>query len=93
MPPAAHRPDRLCSRPGCAADASATMTYDYAARAAWLDELAPEADPNQYDLCPAHADRLAVPQAWARTDRWAAATVEVRPAPAPLPVLFERIAV
>ena len=80
---------RLCSRPGCAADASATMTYDYRARAAWLDDLDPEPYPNQYDLCPSHADGLAVPQGWARTDRRTSAVVEVPPTP----VLFERIAV
>ena len=81
---------RLCSRPGCAADASATMTYDYTARSAWIDDLEPESEPNQYDLCATHADRLAVPQGWARSDRRASAVIEVRP---PMPVLFERIAV
>jgi hypothetical protein len=50
---------------------------------AWLDDLAYEVDPNQYDLCPAHAERLSVPQGWARTDRRASA---VRP-------LFDRVAV
>ena len=59
------------------------MTYDYASRTAWLDDLAAEPDPNQYDLCPAHAERLSVPQGWARTDRRASA---VRP-------LFARVAV
>lgn len=59
------------------------MTYDYSSRSVWLDDLASDADPNQYDLCPAHADRLAVPQGWLRTDRRATA---VRP-------LFARVAV
>jgi hypothetical protein len=59
------------------------MTYDYRGRAAWLDDLAETADPNQYDLCPAHAERLAVPQGWTRTDR---RFTVVRP-------LFQRIAV
>lgn len=59
------------------------MTYDYSSKSAWLDDLAYESDPNQYDLCPAHADRLAVPQGWFRTDRRATA---VRP-------LFTRVAV
>ena len=59
------------------------MTYDYSSRRAWLDDLANEPDPNQYDLCPTHADRLAVPQGWECTDRRATA---VRP-------LFARIAV
>lgn len=59
------------------------MTYDYAARMAWLDDLVDDPDPNDYDLCPSHADRLGVPHGWIRTDRRATA---VRP-------LFERIAV
>lgn len=59
------------------------MTYDYSSKAAWLDDLEHETDPNQYDLCPAHAQRLSVPQGWVRTDRRA---TEVRP-------LFRRIAV
>ena len=60
------------------------MTYDYASRMVWLDDLASEADPNQYDLCPSHAERLSVPQGWNRTDRRACA---VRP------LLFTRVAV
>ena len=59
------------------------MTYDYRSSSAWLDDLAYEHDPNQYDLCPAHAERLSVPQGWDRIDRRATA---VRP-------LFARIAV
>ncbi|MDP9005396.1 MAG: DUF3499 family protein [Actinomycetota bacterium] len=60
---------RLCARQGCAAEASSTMTYDYAGRCVWLDELDPEASPAGYDLCTDHADRLAVPSGWSRTDR------------------------
>jgi hypothetical protein len=59
------------------------MTYDYSSRTAWLDDLASETDPNQYDLCPGHADRLAVPQGWHRRDR---RVTSVRP-------LFARVAV
>lgn len=45
------------------------MTYDYAARTAWLDGLDPDALPSGYDLCTMHADALGVPQGWERTDR------------------------
>jgi hypothetical protein len=45
------------------------MSYDYASRTVWVDDLANESDPNTYDLCPAHADRQGVPQGWNRTDR------------------------
>ena len=45
------------------------MSYDYSSRTVWVDDLASEADPNIYDLCPVHADRQGVPQGWSRTDR------------------------
>lgn len=59
------------------------MSYDYASRTVWLDDLAAETDPNAYDLCPIHADRQGVPQGWNRTDR---RVTVVRP-------MFNRIAV
>lgn len=60
---------RQCSRTGCSRTATATMTYGYAARAAWIDDLDPEHSPSGYDLCAEHADRLSVPQGWRREDR------------------------
>lgn len=60
---------RLCARPGCGAVAAASLTYEYAGRTVWLDELAPEREPSAYDLCAAHADNLRVPQGWTRDDR------------------------
>jgi hypothetical protein len=59
------------------------MSFDYTSRTVWLDDLRAEADPNAYDLCPAHADRQGVPQGWIRTDR---RVTEVYP-------LFNRVAV
>lgn len=67
-PVPAPRP-RLCARPGCDGEASATMTYDYRARQAWIDGLDAERSPAGYDLCAGHADRLGVPSGWSRTDR------------------------
>ncbi|CAN5746525.1 hypothetical protein BH24ACT2_BH24ACT2_08410 [soil metagenome] len=67
-PAPAIRP-RLCARPACAEVACATMTYDYAARAAWIDRLDDDASPAGYDLCDGHATRLGVPSGWTRTDR------------------------
>lgn len=52
------------------------MSYDYASRTVWVDDLHPDHDPNTYDLCPAHADRLGVPQGWNHTER---RVTEVRP--------------
>jgi hypothetical protein len=60
---------RTCAKPGCPAVASATLTYDYAARTAWVELLGVEAHPMAYDLCTAHADGLRVPQGWALQDR------------------------
>ena len=59
------------------------MSYDYKGRTVTLDDLDPDLDPNQYDLCPSHADRLSVPQGWNRIDRRVST---VRP-------LFSRVAV
>lgn len=60
---------RQCARPGCSQPAVATLTYDYGGQAAWLDRLSAEPHPQTYDLCPAHADRLSVPQGWRLEDR------------------------
>jgi hypothetical protein len=60
---------RQCSRPGCAAPAGCTLTYQYARSQVWLDQLSSERDPHGYDLCERHADRLGVPAGWRLADR------------------------
>jgi hypothetical protein len=60
---------RQCSRPGCAEPAEATLSYQYARRVAWLDRLTLEREPNDYDLCGRHADRVGVPSGWRLDDR------------------------
>jgi Protein of unknown function (DUF3499) len=60
---------RQCSRPGCAAPAASTLTYQYARSLVWLDVLSDERDPHGYDLCAQHADRLGVPAGWRLDDR------------------------
>ena len=45
------------------------MSYGYESRTVWVDDLHEHVDPNNYDLCPTHADRQGVPQGWNRTDR------------------------
>lgn len=57
-----------CSRPACQRQSVATLTYDYAARVATVDDLAP-AHPMQYDLCADHTSRLSVPNGWQLVDR------------------------
>jgi hypothetical protein len=60
---------RLCARPGCSAPATASLSYEYGARRAWLDDLDDERNPHTYDLCAEHANRLVVPRGWERDDR------------------------
>jgi len=60
---------RTCAKPGCNISASATLTYDYGHRTAWVERLDVEAHPMSYDLCAAHADGMRVPQGWALQDR------------------------
>jgi uncharacterized protein DUF3499 len=53
----------------CSGPATASLTYDYAGRRAWLDDLDEEHDPHAYDLCADHADGLTVPRGWVCEDR------------------------
>ena len=45
------------------------MTYHYASRTVWLDNLDEEPEPGDHDLCAAHAARLGPPAGWALDDR------------------------
>ncbi|MDX1658065.1 MAG: DUF3499 family protein [Nitriliruptorales bacterium] len=60
---------RPCARPGCPAPASATLSFRYSSREAWLGELRAEAVPETYDLCGTHADRTRPPHGWQLVDR------------------------
>lgn len=60
---------RQCSRPTCSEDATATLTYVYGGRLVFLDLLSTARDPNDYDLCARHADRVRVPNGWGLEDR------------------------
>ncbi|HVL28834.1 MAG TPA: DUF3499 family protein [Acidimicrobiales bacterium] len=59
---------RLCRRPGCAEPAAAALTFQYAARTVWLDDIGPR-EPHSIDLCTMHADRVTPPRGWAGEDR------------------------
>ncbi|MDZ7675266.1 MAG: DUF3499 family protein [Acidimicrobiales bacterium] len=63
-----------CSRPGCRRAPIATLTYDYGARVATVERLAPH-HPMQYDLCELHTERLSVPNGWTLVDRRVTAPV------------------
>lgn len=59
---------RRCSRNGCRWPASASLTYAYTQSIAWIEDLTPVSHPAAYDLCAAHAERLAVPIGWEKQD-------------------------
>ena len=59
---------RRCSRNACRWPASASLTYAYAQKLAWIEDLTPQPHPAAYDLCAAHAERLAVPVGWTKED-------------------------
>lgn len=76
--------DRHCAKPGCADPALASLSYDYAARTAWIDDLPDDVGrvtpAHAHALCGRHADTLTVPHGWRRDDRRG-------PAARPLPTL------
>jgi hypothetical protein len=55
---------RRCSRTACAAEAVATLTFDYADSMAVLGPLAIVREPHGYDLCSRHAARTSAPVGW-----------------------------
>lgn len=59
---------RTCARPGCDRAAVATLSYNYADRVVWVDDLAAEAHPMIHDLCEHHAEGLRIPRGWERRD-------------------------
>ena len=71
--------NRRCARPGCGRPASTTLSYAYAERVVWLDDLHAEDSPAHHDLCGPHADRTRPPRGWELTDRREA--VVAAPAP------------
>lgn len=59
---------RRCSRSGCRWPASASLTFAYRTSTVWIEDLISEPHPAAYDLCAAHAERLAVPMGWNKED-------------------------
>ncbi len=60
---------RRCARPGCGSEAATTLSYAYAERVVWLDDLHENAHPANYDLCGFHARRTRPPKGWELRDR------------------------
>lgn len=44
------------------------MSYAYADRTVWLEDLAAEAHPMVHDLCDAHSSGVRVPNGWSLQD-------------------------
>lgn len=59
---------RRCRRSLCGDAAVATLTFRYASAQAWLEDLAPEPEPQRWDLCADHAEALTVPVGWDLVD-------------------------
>ena len=58
-----------CARPGCTSAPVAVLTYDYAQRTAWLDDVGGAPLGTTWLLCITHADSLSVPVGWELEDR------------------------
>src|SRR5436190_16316199 len=58
-----------CARPGCTSAPVAVLTYDYAQRTAWLDDVGRAPQGTTWLLCLTHADTLRVPVGWQLEDR------------------------
>lgn len=68
MPIGSFKPVRRCSRNGCRWPASASLTFAYREKIAWIEDLVADPHPAAYDLCAAHAERMAVPVGWDKQD-------------------------
>ena len=54
----------------CGAAASAVMSYSYAAREVWLDDISGSLEPgSDYAFCGEHAGRMSAPRGWTLADR------------------------
>ena len=65
-----------CAR--CGNPAATFMSYDYAERAVWLEDLTRATAEAGHPLCVDHADRLTPPMGWTLTDRRSVTPLFVR---------------
>lgn len=56
-----------CAR--CGSPAAAAMTFSYADRLVWMDDLVNGMERYGYAMCADHADRMIPPLGWTLTDR------------------------
>jgi hypothetical protein len=60
---------RICSRSGCKWPATASLSFNYATRETWLEELRTPPELTHYDICNIHAGRFRPPHGWTLEDR------------------------
>jgi Protein of unknown function (DUF3499) len=60
---------RLCDRPGCAAPAVVTFTFEPAALTVWVADLLEDPTGPGHDLCETHGGRLSAPRGWTLADQ------------------------
>jgi hypothetical protein len=59
---------RSCAKTRCPNEAVATAGLTYERRQVVVGDLTPQANPNLFDLCPLHVERLRPPLGWALLD-------------------------
>lgn len=69
---------RLCARPGCGAQAAATLRFQPTRREAWLVEIDDTAARTEGDLCTRHATDLVLPRGWVLHDQRVAPALDAR---------------
>jgi hypothetical protein len=72
---------RQCARPGCSAQAVATLNFNGLERVVWVGPLAAARALSAGDLCRRHADRLRPPLHWELRDVRSASSPNVSTAP------------
>jgi hypothetical protein len=69
--------ERPCARPDCSAPGTASLTFAYTTREAWIGVLDDDPRTQSYDLCARHVERVRPPLGWQLRDE--------RPEDDPLP--------
>jgi hypothetical protein len=60
--------ERPCARPDCSAPGSASLTFAYPTREAWVGPLDDDPRTQSYDLCARHVERVRPPLGWQLRD-------------------------
>jgi hypothetical protein len=74
---------RICSRSGCKWPASASLSFNYASKETWLEELKNPPELTHYDICNIHAGRFRPPHGWTLEDRRGIPVRQARPTVVP----------